>query len=114
MDRSDYEARTDLDPRGEEGEYRSVTDPDVGTYTAVALTHLGRRQPNRNQLDAARIAADAEFTTWVVWGFELEAASVEPKVGDQILDANNVLWVVRDIVERLLATRHHCLCVKVV
>lgn len=113
MDRSEYEARTDLDPRGEEGEYRSVTDADVGTYTAVELTHLGRRQPNRNQLDSSSIAADAEHALFVVWAFDLAASGVTPKVGDQILDVNNVLWVIRDITERLLATRYHCLCVRV-
>lgn len=113
MDRSDYESRTDLDPRGEEGEYRSVTDADVGTYTAVALTHLGRRQPNRTQFDGSHLSTDAEHATFVVWGFELDAASVTPKVGDLILDAENVLWAVREVTERLLATRYHCHCSRV-
>ena len=113
MERADVDARYDLDPRGESGTFRTLIDPDLGTYTTVALAHLGRRQPTKDQLDSAHIAADAENALFQVWASELEADDVVPKVGDQIVDADGEVWVIRLVKARLFTTRYHCVCTKV-
>lgn len=112
LQRSDVAARYDLDPRGEAGTFRTLIDPDLGTYETVALAHLGRRQPTRDQLDTAHIAADAENALWVVWASELEPHGLTPKVGDQIVDVHNNVWVIRLVQARLMTTRYHCTCTK--
>lgn len=110
LSRNDVAQRHDLDPRAGSGSYRSLTDPSGPTYSSTTLTKLGVRQPNVAQPIGGDLIGDEETTTFCVWAFELD--DVVPKVGDRIVDADNVVWAVRGVDHRIQATRYYCHCVR--
>jgi len=109
MDREEYDARYDLDPRGEEGTFRRLTDLAAQVYTDHPLANLGRRNPEAGELFAANVTADEESTVWCVWHAEL---GFRPSRHDRVVDAEGVVWDVRHVRHKLNHTRYYLTCVR--
>jgi len=110
MEREDYDARYDLDPRIEPGTYRRLTDLATQSFTDHPIENLGRRRPSAGQLFAANVAADEESTVFCVWYAEL---GFFPATHDVVVDALGITWVVRAIEHKLTNTRFHLTCVRI-
>lgn len=81
----------------------------TSSFTAYSLPRAKRR-PSTNQV-SGEFAANELTCRWELWNESLLAASApNPKITDEVMDANGVKWVITRITNNMLEEVFVCDC----